>query len=1509
MFSEEPLQSIPSYVSESMNYNHNQRDLLVGEEQRAAEERRREYSDKARRRYEESRRRRSSGEEPLEIDVSDAKNLSYRDMVRAPPKKSRETFIREVNNMVVAEEMPWRKEVREVKGIKHLTPGEEQDSSYGARPSSPRSEPGQAQYQELIVSPSKRAMDNFASDHETVGTTEEMPWRKEVKEIRRSPSEEETPAFMSTTLTQPAEVTRSLKTRDAFVAKQDDKPEEEMPWRKEVRELKTRATEDEEDVREENTPPDIDSSASPNLRKFSYKEFINVPARKRRAVFQAEAVNNEEKEEMPWRKEVREIKRSTTDEEEESTVALSQSAPEHSFRGPTSLELVAKPPRKARDSFVPYEAKQREEMPWRKEVREIKRTITEDEQVPRSSATNTHSSPEDQRDLRKFSYRDFVDKPRKKSEGFLSTEEKEKEEMPWRKEVRELREKPGDEEQISQSSRSELETTPNDALYRNSVRPTQSTPYENKRELSRNETYPGRDIQNMSYKDFVCPPSKAIGQGQRRSTKVKDLTQKFANIEAEKDRPKQSGPPSRKSLVDVAELQRIERDMKTRSWHGFRSNEYEKDDDFEIRRRQRTRSEEEQDEKFRQQHQRENVSGLEEFDDVFQDPEGYFDQMQGPPPEKSVEKEARVQYEAPSWKERDERKEQVVTVRSTNDQYGQASFYATHSVDYYQTKPLRDEPSQKHRPSDDRVVVKQSFIQANRVDLAEASRSAPEPVRPESIPKDNSQYVSQQYRNDRPYQWDYRKDEPYQPNRDDLNEEKCFIEQNEYPQENERYLRYDNGYRKQDQVPKQNEHWTPKEMRSETKEQVQHKKMPAKNDGGMVFGGPIVVTARPSQTSGSLEVRHQQFGGYDFVAGEASNTRVRDDRQRLPAQDRSYNNRNGTSRDDTEKVKNARNLVLQDIKNLGRKDTTEPSEEPKMAHRPQVFGVFARSDPNETHRRDDLHERQSSELSSKDAGDNFAETRRGHLLYLEEKEHTDVRDRKAVEKEKDNSWQHVEEGYGYENSVSDNTRLHPTVVSMVENQTQQWGSGAFDASPLKDEQPTGRRRVMNFSDVYGDDVAAGNNDEVLQTVTEPVQVDTPETNRKREQKEKEEMLRQQLRDAEYREKYRKEFEEKNRKQRENSKYLMSLQMRAALGSDEEVDFSQDAETQREVEQRPLEDYNWKTDKSNVSDEDLVHVTVAGEDYWYNKMEKNGEQQNRATNLHERTRRKQSDDLQPSINGFDHVGEDDFVHREYRDLEQEARLRKLKAKEEFKTEEDNRLKREKAALKQQAHVEEPVIAPVEKPPVEFTINDEAFKSFMAEANREEDSYDENRNRHLPKSEIYGQRDVIYNEYPTMKNLEIRDQQRQYSEDIPKPQAEVLPMNGYHHETQDYMDTPTEKVKLNEHYPGHPGTNPEVNRFEGYSIYETFIHGESNHVICMSCGTSIEKSPAMYIAELDRYWHVNCFSCVVCRAWFGDEYSPVLQITNSMLHCERCYITSEGVYGYNDSVKIRIICIYL
>ena len=1491
---EEPLQSAPSYECERINYNQKE------DGRRVAEDRRRDYSEYVRRRYEESRRRRSSGEEPLEIDISDGKNLSYRDMVRAPPKKSRETFIRETGN-VVEEEMPWRKEVREVRDKRHLSPEEEQEPSYAARPGSPRSDLGKAQYLELGVPPSKRAMDNFGDKNETTrGKAEEMPWRKEVKEINRSLSGGEP----STAQAQPAEFTRirpsSLKMRDTFVTTKENKREDEMPWRKEVRELKERPRpDDEEDYRNDNTPHEIDFSTAPNLRKLSYKEFINVPARKQRDIFHPEDAKSKDKDEMPWRKEVREIKRTATEEHEEqlvkSFVTLAQSAPEHDYKGPAYHEQVPKPSRIARDSFVPYEDKQREEMPWRKEVREMKRTITDDEQVQLSSTTNSDASQADKKDMRKFSYRDFVDKPRKKSDSFLPSEEKENEEMPWRKEVRELREKPVEEEQISQSSRSELESATNDAFYGNIGRPSQNAYYEDKRDSSRNGSYRGGGVQNMSYKDFISPPSKpsqSHGQVQRRSTKVKDLTQKFANIEAEKHRPKQSGLPSRKSLVDIAELQRIERDMKTRSWHGFpASAEYDSDDDYDARLRQRTRRQEDEEERFRQQQQRENVSGLEELDDVFQDPEGYFDQMQGPPPERKVEEEVHMQYETPPWEERDERKAQIVTVRSIDDQYGQTPLYASHNDYSYQPKPFSDGRLQKRKPSDDRVVVKQTWIQPNRVELSKPSLDAPGHAKQDYIPRDNGQFTSQHYTDERPQWQDYQKNEPYITDREnltkeeslfskrsDFNEDKCFIEHNEYPRDDEPYYPEYNSFRDQNQFSKENEYWMPREVQSDPRQQrAQLTKTPAKNDGGMVFGGPIVVTARRSQQSGKPEDGHQQFGTYDLPPAEVKpyetkngTMAVRYDRE--PAEDCSYDNRDNTLsiQNDLEKIKNARNLVLQDIKNIGKKDTIGPSEEPKMVYRPHVFGVFARSDPRETERREDPQERQSSDLLPKDS---FQEMRRGNMLYLNENEHESLQDSKTMEETEDNSWnledrrQYFEEGNDYENTVSNNTELHPTVVSMVESQTQQWGSGAFDVSPQKDEQRPGRSRVMNFEDDHEDEAALENKDE-------PVQIQFNEKYRRQEQKEKEEVLREQLRDAEYREKYRKEFEEKNRKQRENSKYLMNLQMRAALTPDEDVDYSEDTETQREVEQQQSQD------KGNVSDEDLAKVVAAEEDYWHKKMEKKARQQNKEAS-HERPRR--SDDLQPRVNGIDFVGEDKAVHREYKDPDHEARLRKLKAEEEFMAQEADRLVRERAALKQQTQVEEPVIAPVEKPSVEFTVNEEALKSILAEDNRGEDSVDENRNRYLSKKNILEQVDVVYSdeEYPPQKETELREW-----DNISKPQAQVLPINGYHNESKAYPEAQHGDFSENS------GTDPEVNGFEGYSIYETFIHGESNHVICMSCGTSIEKSAAMYIAELDRYWHVNCFSCVVCRTWFGDEYSPVLHITDSMLHCERCYITSEG-----------------
>lgn len=1512
--------------------------------ERTAEHMRQEYSDYATRRYEESRRRKSSGEEPLDINLSDAKNLPYRDLVRAPRKKSRETFIREKKSP--AEEMPWRKEVREVKDKKNFLSDEERDTSYAGRPSSPRSELGKAQYLELVVPPSKRAMDNFSRGNETVGEqSEELPWRKEVKEIRRSPSAEEPSASLSAKQPPQTEVTRIrpslLKTRDAFVSLEDNKDKEEMPWRREVRELKERPkTDDEQEYEDEDPAPEFESSTGSNMRKLSYKDFTKVPTRKRRDVFQPDV--EKDKEEMPWRKEVREIKRSSTEEEEEvqkSSAPIAQSAPDQNYRRLGYDDLVAKPSRKARDGFVAYQEKEKEEMPWRKEVREIQRSATEDEPVQRASVTYVHSSPEDSRDYKKFSYQDFVARPKKKSvNGFLTSDEKEKEEMPWRKEVRELRYRPPEEELINQSSNSQLESAPDDSVHRSFERPSKwitESGREPSRSVTRNEPYPARPsgVQNLSYKDFICPPAKTNeqqGQAQRK-TKVKDLTNRFATLEAEKSRPKGDGPPARKSLVDVAELKRIERDMRTKSWHGF-PDDYDSDDDYDTTRRRRTRSEEEDEDRLRQKYQRETISGMEELDDVFQDPEGYFDQIQGPPQEKirqDVVEEAPVQYEAPSWNERDDKTVQVVTVRSTNDyghyrphaQHGQPSSYTAYPDVHYEKRPVREDLVPKGKPSDDRVVVKQTWIQPNRVELAESSPDVPEH---EQKGDSNREFIRM---DERPYLREYpaiepsqpggnyqRKEDTYIPRVIDPNEEKCFIEQSEYPQDNQSYYSGRYGYKEDNQAQNDNDDWKPKESRPR---EIQPTKMSVKDDRTMVFGAPIVVTAKPrtqqsTKYKGHAGLIQEQPRNYDFVPaderyfnGGNGFKSMQEDRDMIPAEERSAYR---SMQDDREEIEYRKSLVLQDIRGLGKKGATEPREETRNPSRTQVFGVFARTDPRETQKHDDPPKHESSNLRQKHMEGSLHGTRFGETGVLNDNKRNDV------EREESNSLyvetrleEYDEKAYDYENSVSTHAELHPLVVSTVESQTRQWSDGAFDSSPQNDEQRMGRRRVMHFSDeddlednmMYGDTNGSVNvigSDNVFHTASEPIQIAGYDVDRRREQKEKEEMLKEQLRDTEYREKYRREFEEKNRKQQEKTKYLMNLQMRASLDPDEEYGEEEDKPRDTKTD----EENEISRAKGRLRDEDLMKVVAVEEDYWRKKMEKKPEQEDRETTRHERPRRYSSDDSQTRINGIDFVGEQDVVHRETKVFDQEERVRKLKAEEEFMAQEAEKLMRERVALKQRTQAEEPIISPVEKPPVEFSIDEDIFNDFLADEKHNKSTYDENRNHYTANMRISSHLEGYYNaeDHRPLRELELREKERQYSQNISKPQAEVIPMNGHRNESDVYPKAPAEVFKENGDYlrqddfPGKTDAVPEVNGFDGYSIYETFIHGESNHVICTSCGTSIEKSPSMYIAELDRYWHVNCFCCVVCRTWFGDEFSPVLHITNSILHCERCYITDEG-----------------
>ncbi|XP_031563502.1 trichohyalin-like isoform X3 [Actinia tenebrosa] len=80
---------------------------------------------------------------------------------------------------------------------------------------------------------------------------------------------------------------------------------------------------------------------------------------------------------------------------------------------------------------------------------------------------------------------------------------------------------------------------------------------------------------------------------------------------------------------------------------------------------------------------------------------------------------------------------------------------------------------------------------------------------------------------------------------------------------------------------------------------------------------------------------------------------------------------------------------------------------------------------------------------------------------------------------------------------------------------------------------------------------------------------------------------------------------------------------------------------------------------------------------------------------------------------------------------------------------------------------------------------------------------------------------------------------------------------------------------------------------YSIYETFIAADQKRVVCTSCGIPINKDTALFVQELNRYWHKKCFRCVVCQVIFGskEQRSP-LMVSDSLLHCENCFITNEG-----------------
>ena len=538
--------------------------------------------------FEDPIRYRTSDEEQIQPKSSfitesepgmDARNLSYRDFVQPPPRESREGFVLGKQTLVSAIEKNPRRQ--EMSGME--SPGEEERKSFGS---------GSLSYRDYAPVPKGgRRKEVFLHELKKEKQQEEMPWRQEVRELRdKSPREEQAPSdrvgqsnvhedgtILSYQAVNPVSQTGSLK-RDAFLREaKREKGVEEMPWRKEVKELKERPSKEEE---VQLTPePAYESPDGRDVRKMKYRDFALAPQRSlKRDTFVLQDERNKEREEMPWRQEIRDLKERSPREEEvkPSTERVTESAYEDettlSYRDFVPVQHTSL----KRDGFLREAARQKdvEEMPWRQEIKELKSSslAKEDESEDVSSPNSMEYTPDP--NVRKLSYRDFTrPPPSKPRHTFITESQKTKEEMPWRTEVQELRNRGPREEDIQDEDSEKRRSRRKPDEPRN--KPSYS---------SRSESSPALDGRMLSYQDFVCPPSKINREPSPRHAgklqqakrdvprgryKVQDLTKKFTEIEAEQLRPKEGGRPSRKSLVDRDELERIERELKTRTWHGF----------------------------------------------------------------------------------------------------------------------------------------------------------------------------------------------------------------------------------------------------------------------------------------------------------------------------------------------------------------------------------------------------------------------------------------------------------------------------------------------------------------------------------------------------------------------------------------------------------------------------------------------------------------------------------------------------------------------------------------------------------------------------------------------------------------------------------------------------------------------------------------------------------------------------------------------------------------------------
>ncbi|XP_032883698.1 LIM and calponin homology domains-containing protein 1 isoform X12 [Amblyraja radiata] len=68
--------------------------------------------------------------------------------------------------------------------------------------------------------------------------------------------------------------------------------------------------------------------------------------------------------------------------------------------------------------------------------------------------------------------------------------------------------------------------------------------------------------------------------------------------------------------------------------------------------------------------------------------------------------------------------------------------------------------------------------------------------------------------------------------------------------------------------------------------------------------------------------------------------------------------------------------------------------------------------------------------------------------------------------------------------------------------------------------------------------------------------------------------------------------------------------------------------------------------------------------------------------------------------------------------------------------------------------------------------------------------------------------------------------------------------------------------------------------------------SGKKLCSTCGLPLGKGAAMIIETLSLYFHIQCFTCGICRGQLGDATTGTdVRIRNGLLNCNDCYIRSR------------------